>query len=45
MEYLNWCVLATKDEGGDWRYNTDRLSLATMLGLMAMDNEEEQNDD
>ena len=45
MEYMGWCVLATKDEGGDWHYNTDRLSLATMLGLMAMDNEEEQNDD
>ena len=45
MEYMGWCVLATKDESGDWRYNTDRLSLATMLGLMAMDNEEEQNND
>ena len=44
MEYMGWCVLATKDEGGDWHYNTDRLSLGTMLGLMAMD-EEEQNDD
>ena len=45
LEYMGWCVLATKDEGGDWRYNTDRLSLATMLGLMALNNEEEQNDD
>ena len=45
MEYMGWCVLATKNEGGDWHYNTDRLSLGTMLGLMAMDNEEEQNDD
>ena len=45
MEYMGWCVLATKDEGGDWHYNKDRLSLATMLGLMALNNEEEQNDD
>ena len=44
LEYMGWCVLATKDESGDWHYNKDRLSLATMLGLMAMD-EEEQNDD
>ena len=44
LEYMGWCVLATKDEGGDWHYNTDRLSLGTMLGLMAMDTEE-QNDD
>ena len=44
IEYMGWCVLATKNEGGDWHYNTDRLSLGTMLGLMAMD-EEEQNDD
>ena len=45
LEYMGWCVLATKDDSGDWHYNTDRLSLATMLGLMAMDNEGEQNDD
>ena len=45
IEYMGWCVLATKDEGGDWHYNKDRLSLATMLGLMALNNEEEQNDD
>ena len=47
IEYMGWCVLATKDEGGDWHYNTDRLSLATMLGLMALNNDEmeEQNDD
>lgn len=41
MEYMGWCVLATKDEGGDWYYNTDRLSLATLLGIMAMDDEDE----
>ena len=43
LEYMGWCVLAVS-ESGDWHYNTDRLSLASMLGLMAMD-EEEQNDD
>ena len=36
LEYMGWCVLATKDESGDWHYNTDRLSLASLLGLMAM---------
>ena len=45
LEYMGWCVLATKDEGGDWAYNKDRLSLGTMLGLMAMDNDElEENE-
>lgn len=45
MEYMGWCVLATKDEGGDWHYNTDRLSLGTMLGLMAMDNDEAEENE
>lgn len=45
MEYMNWCVLATKDESGDWAYNKDRLSLGTMLGLMAMDNDETEDDE
>ena len=45
IEYMGWCVLATKDESGDWAYNKDRLSLGTMLGLMAMDNDEVEDDE
>ena len=45
IQYMGWCVLATKDEGGDWAYNKDRLSLGTMLGLMAMDNDEAEDDE
>lgn len=41
MEYMGWCVLATKDEGGDWAYNKDRLSLGTLLGLLALDDNDE----
>ena len=41
MEYMGWCVLATKDESGDWAYNKDRLSLGTMLGLLALDETED----
>ena len=37
LEYMGWCVLATKDESGDWAYNKDRLSLGTLLGLLALD--------
>lgn len=45
IEYMGWCVLATKDESGDWAYNKDRLTLATMLGLMAMDNDEAEENE
>lgn len=47
LEYMGWCVLATKDDGGDWAYNKDRLSLGTLLGLLALDDndlEEIEND-
>lgn len=41
IEYMGWCVLATKDESGDWCYNKDRLTLGTMLGLLAFDDTED----
>lgn len=42
IEYLGWCVLATKDEGGEWAYNKDRLTLGTLLGLLALDTEDDE---
>lgn len=41
IEYMGWCVLATKDEGGEWAYNKDRLTLGTLLGLLALDDMED----
>lgn len=41
IEYMGWCVLATKDEGGEWAYNKDRLTLGTLLGLLALDDTED----
>lgn len=45
IEYLGWCVLATKDEGGEWAYNKDRLTLGTLLGLLALDDMEDKDDE
>lgn len=43
IEYLGWCILATKDDGGDWAYNKDRLTLRTLLGLLALDDDDDDD--